>query len=164
MLKISNDCADNLAKNQQSTVKASDEFIGVKVNEKIFKTLDAIGLKMVSKLDGYTATIVSAALHNDGICFAKTALVVLCRDIEYNGEEQSQVIKHRMRVAVSTADTQKSSTRMMLRALNLAVIDKRKKDDIITLTESGKKIFSALFGNIADDSEEVETSEELQTA
>lgn len=145
MIKISNEQAQAIANNQSVTHKASDSFIAVKVNVKIMSTLSAIGSKLVSELDSYTATIVANALHNDGIIFAKSALVCLSKDIEYTELESAQVIKARMRVAASTADTQRSSTRQMLKALDLAIIHKRVKSDNIELTAKGKELFAALF-------------------
>lgn len=145
MQKVSNELFAALVQNQATTHKASDNFVAVKVNVKIISTLSAIGAKLVSELDSYTATIVANALHNDGVIFAKSALVCLSRDVEYTELESAQVIKARMRVAASTADTQRSSTRQMLRALDLATCNKRVKGDSIELTTKGKEIFAALF-------------------
>lgn len=145
MKKIDNALFAELIANQATTHKASDSFIAVKVNVKIISTLSAIGTKLVSELDSYTATIVANALHNDGVIFAKSALVCLSRDVEYTELESAQVIKARMRVAASTADTQRSSTRQMLKALDLAIINKRVKGDNIELSAKGREIFTALF-------------------
>lgn len=145
MVKIDNALFAEIVQNQATMHKASDNFIAVKANVKIISTLSAIGAKLVSELDSYTATIIANALHNDGLIFAKSALVCLSRDIEYSELETVQVIKARMRVAASTADTQRSSTRQMLRALNLATINKRAKSDNIELTAKGKTVFSELF-------------------
>lgn len=145
MKKIDNALFARIVENQKITHKASDDFLAVKVNVKIISSLSAIGTKLVSELDSYSATIIANALHNDGIIFAKSALVCLSRDIEYNELEAVQVIKARMRVAASTADTQRSSTRQMLKALDLATCNKRAKGDNIELTAKGKEIFSALF-------------------
>jgi hypothetical protein len=145
MIKINNEAMQAIIAKQSEIKKASDNFIAVKVNVKIVSTLSAIGAKLVSELDSYTATIVANALHNDGVIFAKSALVCLSKDITYNELEAVQVIKARMRVAASTADTQRSSTRQMLNALELAVIHKRVKSDNIELTVKGHEVFSALF-------------------
>lgn len=122
-----------------------DNFIAVKAQVKVLQALQSIGQNLVSILDDYSATIVSNALANNGVIFSKSALVCLSKDITYNELDSVQIIKTRMSKLPSTASTQRSSSREMLRFLQLADIKKGVKGDDIKLTASGKQFFKALF-------------------
>lgn len=124
---------------------ARDAFIGVKVNVKIVRMLDAIGRGSIAPADEYSQTIIANALHNDGKIISKAALVCLSSNIEFDELDATQVIKNRMRKAATTASTQRSSTREMLRILDLAACNKGAKGDDITLTEKGREMMQTLF-------------------
>jgi hypothetical protein len=124
---------------------ARDSFVAVKVNVKIVRMLDAIGRGAIACADEYSQTIIANALHNDGKIISKAALVCLSSNIEFNELDQTQVIKNRMRKAATTASTQRSSTREMLRILDLAACNKGAKGDDITLTEKGRTLIEPLF-------------------
>ncbi len=143
--KFNAETLDNLIKANSSTKKADDAYIAVKAQCRLLKTLYAIGSNMVSSLDDSVATIIANALHNDGTIFAKTALVALSKDIEYNELDQQQIIKVRARKLASTALPQRSSAKESLRFLDLASYNKREKDAAIVMTEKGQEIFKALF-------------------
>jgi hypothetical protein len=146
LMRFSLDCIDAYCK-MQNPLNKGENFIAVKANVKIVNMLYAIGVRMLSKVDEYSVTIIANAFHNDGTMLAKSALVCLSNGIEYTEQDTAQVIKYRMRKAESTASTQRSSTREMLRVLQLADIQKAHKGDSIPLNEKGKKILAPLFAD-----------------
>lgn len=127
------------------------KFVAVKVNVKLVRMLVALGQNAINAIDEYSQTIIANALHNKGKIFSKSALVCLSKDIEFGELETSQILKNRMRKAASTASTQRSSSREMLRILELADCTKGAKGDDITLTDKGVKLLSPLFGIAIDD-------------
>ena len=60
----------------------------------------------------------------------------ICKAIEYSETEQVQALKRLHNCSESTASTQASSTRMMLKALNLANVMKQKNNDAITMQDN----------------------------
>lgn len=144
-LSFSFEMVDKWVKMQNPTGKG-DAFIAVKANIKIVDTLYAIGAGLVSHIDDYSATLIANAFANKGDSItSKTALVSLSKGIEYHALDNVQVLRARMNKAESTASTQRSSTREMLRVLGLADVIKGKTEDNITLTEKGREILSPLF-------------------
>lgn len=162
MLKFSVDVFSKYVAMQSETNKTSDNFIAVKANVKVLNMLYAIGNKMLSHLDEYSQTIIANAFKNENTLFAKSALVCLSKGIEYTEFDVAQVIKYRMRKAESTASTQRSSSREMLRVLNLAEIHKRIKGDNITLTEKGQTILKPFFSDETDETESVDSLESVE--
>lgn len=153
MVKLTAQQFDDYIANVVNTEAGSDKtkFVAVKVNVKIARMLAAIGQQAIAMLDEYSQTIIANALHNKGKIFSKSALVCLSKDIEYSEFETSQILKNRMRKAATTASTQRSSSREMLRILDLAECTKGAKGDDITLTDKGVKLLSPLFGIAIDE-------------
>jgi hypothetical protein len=145
MLKFKYETIEAWVNMQACDHKGSDKFIAVKANIKIARILYAIGAKMVSAIDDYSATIIANMLANDGVIFAKTALVSLSKGIEYHALDQTQVIRSRMNKAESTATTQRSSTREALRVLGLAEVHKGMKEDPTKANEKGRALFDPMF-------------------
>ena len=145
MLKFKYETIEAWVNMQACDDKGSDKFIAVKANIKTARILYAIGAKMVSQIDNYSATIIANMLANDGVIFAKTALMSLCKDIEYNALDQTQVIRARMGKAASTASTQRSSTREALRVLDLAEVHKGMREDPATASKRGREILEPMF-------------------
>ena len=148
MVKFSAQQFDDYIANVINTEAGADKtkFVAVKVNVKIVRMLASIGQQAINAIDEYSQTIIANALANKGKIFSKSALVCLSKDIEYNEFDQSQILRNRMRKAASTASTQRSSSREMLRILELAECTKGAKGDDITLTEKGVKLLAPLFG------------------
>lgn len=146
----------------QNPESKGENFIAVKANVKIINILRSIGEKSINHIDGYSMTIIANALKNDGVIFAKSALVSLSKDVEYLPLDTMQIISARMRKAASTAVTQRSSTREALRVLQFADTVKGAKDDPTTLTVKGREVFEMLMGISAPVTNDVEESEEIE--
>lgn len=125
--------------------KGTVNYIAVKVFVKVLKMLVAISQNLVSAIDTYTVTLIANALANSNSITSKTADVSLTKNLEYDALDNVQTVKYKKRVEVSTASTQKSSSREELRHLGLALCIKGKRDDAITLSDNGIKIFSEMF-------------------
>ncbi len=145
LMKFSFELIEKWALMQANDQKGAQNFIAVKANMKIVRIIYAIGSKMVSQIDDYSATIIANMLANDGVLFAKSALVCLSRDIEYGALEQSQILRARMGKAATTASTQRSSTREALRVLGFADVHKGMKEDPAKVTPRGLTILEPLF-------------------
>lgn len=148
MLKFTTALIDDYVANAIKHEAGADrtKFVAVKANVKIIRALISLGQNAITALDEYSQTIIANALHNKGKIFSKSALVCLSKDIEFSEFETTQILKNRMRKAASTASTQRSSSREMLRILDLADCTKGAKGDDITLTDKGVKLLSPLFG------------------
>ena len=145
LMKFSFSCIEVWANMQTNDKKGAENFIAVKANMKIVRIIYAIGSKMVSQIDDYSATIIANMLANDGVLFAKSALVCLSSNIEYSALDQTQILRSRMHKAVTTASTQRSSTREALRVLGLADVVKGMREDPAKVTEKGSAVFEPLF-------------------
>jgi len=130
----------------QSTIKkGAVNFVAVKVNVKILHFLSAIGCKNVAAIDNYSASIINNTFANDNMLSAKSAMVTLCKNLEYDALDTVQRIKSRCRVALTTASTQCSSSKESLRILALTDGVKGQRDASIILNEKGIKLFTSLF-------------------
>lgn len=120
-------------------------FIAVKVLVKIVKALEGIGQGLSSQLDPYTRTIAENLIALNGIS-NKSCLVSLSRSVEYSELEQQAALVKRYNCSANTAGTQASSTRMMLKHLDICNVVKGKNGDVITLQENERaKTFCTLF-------------------
>lgn len=139
--------AKNLIKGARYA-RASDDkgaFIAVKVLVKIAHALEAIGNGMSSTLDPYSRVITENLLSLNGIS-NKSALVSLSKSIEYDALDQEQALKTRYNCSVGTASTQASSSRMMLKYLDICAVSKGKRADVITLLDNDRaRTYAALF-------------------
>lgn len=125
------------------TDKKDARFLANYAAEKVLKIVRfAAGADYI---DPYSAAIVANCLTNSGKISAVGALRSLCRNIEIDAlSTDSEAIKYCARVQASTASTQRSSTRQALMVLQLATINKGKKDETIILTDSGKALFDRI--------------------
>lgn len=140
-----------------------EKFVAVKVLVKIVKASAALSRKLKGNFDPYSQTIIENLISLQQID-NKSALVSLSRDIEYSEFEQVQHLVARYRCSPGTATTQASSTRMMLRALDICEVQKGKKGDVITLKDNDRaRALVAVFSKTADESGE-ETATDTESA
>lgn len=123
--------------------KAKEGYLAQYAAEKVCKMIRS--QDDISKLDPYSAAIVANALFQSGKLSAKGALRALCNKIELDVLDEQDIIKYCAKVEVTTASTQRSSTREALRVLGLATCAKGKKGDPVELTENGKQFFAFLI-------------------
>lgn len=124
-----------LAADMHVSEEKDQRFIGVKVITKIRTALEALALDQKSQFDKYTNSILHNLCKNQELS-NKSALVSLSKSIEYHQDEQEAHIVKLINCSPSTASTQASSSRMMMRALGLAHVTKRKAKDVITPADS----------------------------
>lgn len=129
------DQIEAVARDIAETNKASANFIGLKVVTKIRQAINALANDRKSFFDGYTVSILSNLSRLQELS-NKSALVSLSKAIEYTETEQVADIKRLLDCSPSTASTQASSSRMMLRALGVCNVTKRKSGDVITFAEN----------------------------
>lgn len=127
-----------------------DEFIAVKVVVKIVNTARALATNQVrGVIDPYTQNILEnlANLRDEGL-HNKSCMVGLSKSIEWVEEDQKQKLKARYGCSVGTAGTQTSSTRMMLRALDVCEVLKGKRGDTIMIknNERSEMLFNLIKG------------------
>ena len=112
-----------------------DQFLAVYALQKVRKALYALANDTKSAFDGYTNSILFNMANLQAIN-NKEARMSLCKAIEYTELEQTQAIRRLLNCSEGTASTQASSTRMMLRALGIGNVIKRKAGDSISFTDS----------------------------
>lgn len=115
--------------------KSNSDFIAVYALQKIRKMLYALANNTKSFIDGYSNSIIFNMVRLQELD-NKSALVALSRAVEYTELDKVRDIKRQISVAVSTASTQASSTRQMLRVLNIATVTKRKTGDEFTFQDN----------------------------
>lgn len=126
---------EKIAHDLSITDKSHTDFIGLKVITKIRQALNALANDRKSFFDGYTNSILSNLTRLQELT-NKSALVSLSRSVEYSETDQIADIKRAIDCSPSTASTQASSSRMMLRALGVCNVAKRKNGDVITYAEN----------------------------
>jgi len=109
-------------------------FIAVYALQKIRKALFAIA-QGLRNFDGYTNSILFNLFKNEHLS-NKAARASICKAIEFTELEQVYTLRRMHNCSESTASTQASSTRMMLRALNICNVVKGKSHDSITLADT----------------------------
>lgn len=125
--------------------KSNSDFVAVYALQKVRKMLYAIANNRASFVDGYSRSIISNMVRLQELT-NKSALVALSKSIEYTELDRVQEIKRSVSVAASTASTQASSTRQMLRLLGIASVTKQRNGDEFMLTESeAAKQVSVMF-------------------
>ena len=124
-----------LAADLAVTEKSDTRFIGLKVITKIRQAINALANDRRSFFDGYTNSILANLTRLQELS-NKSALVSLSRSVEYLETEQVADIRKLIDCSPSTASTQASSSRMMLRALGVANVTKRKNGDTITMQDN----------------------------
>jgi hypothetical protein len=152
-----NEIAANLIRCARIAKNTDDKanFVAVKVLVKIVKTLEGIGQGLASQLDPYTRTI-GANLVKLGKITNKSNLVCLSKAIVYTETDSVQALKHRYSCSAGTAGTQSSSTRMMLKYLQVCDVVKGKQGDVMTLSDNQRaRDFVALFTSKVVEAEHV---------
>jgi hypothetical protein len=136
---------ETLAKQYAISDARAHDYIAIYAAQKIRKAVFALACGMTSVFDGYTVAILRnliklQALSNRGSQISLSNKVVFSEDM------QTEAVRSFKMCEPSTASTQASSTRQMLRFMNICNVVKGRKDDSITLTESNaaKKV-EALF-------------------
>jgi hypothetical protein len=117
------------------TDKQDARFIALKVITKIRQSINALANNRKTFFDGYTVSILANLTRLQELS-NKSALVSLSRSVEYHEDEQVADIRRVIDCSPSTASTQASSSRMMLRALGACNVQKRKAKDVISFTDS----------------------------
>lgn len=121
------------------------DFVAVKVLVKMVAALNAIGQGLTSQLDPYTRTIVANMIALNSLS-NKSALVSLSKSISYDETEQVAALVKRYNCSANTAGTQASSTRMMLKQLDICEIAKGKQGDVMTFKDNDRaRAFVSLF-------------------
>lgn len=136
---------DNVIACQNVEKKGSDNFIAVKVNVKIVKTLAAIGLNLSAKLDSYTNSIMRnlAELQRLDNLNAQRSI---CKKIELDEMQQAAAVHAYHTCSPSTASTQASSTRMCMHYLDICNVRKGIKSDSISFNDSSAaKMMQAFY-------------------
>lgn len=130
-----------------------DSFIAVKVLVKIVSASVALATNNTGAFDPYSRTLIQNLIHAQKLG-NKDALVSLSKAIVYTETDQQQSLIAHYECSANTATTQASSTRMMLRALDICAVGKGVRNDSMVLHDNKRAAaLVALFG------EEVETSE-----
>ena len=109
-----------------------EDFIAVKVAVKIVRTANALAKNDVRPLDNYSRTIIENLVALQKVS-NKDALVSLSRSIVYNEDEQKAKLVSRGQCSAGTAGTQASSTRMMLKNLDICEVLKSKRGDALVM-------------------------------
>ena len=120
--------------------KSDDRHIAVKVITKIRQLMKAIAENNARHLDGYTHSIVRNLLVNKSLtvfeCERCLSTNIVNDGIDtFKLDETKKIIAYK-NTAPSTAETQSSSTRMMLKLLDVCTTVKGQKDATLTFNES----------------------------
>jgi hypothetical protein len=123
--------------------KSHADFVAVYALQKVRKMIYSFANNTKSFIDGYSNSIIFNMVQLQELT-NKSALVALSKSVEYSELDKVQAVKRQISVAVSTASTQASSTRQMLRLLDIASVSKRKTDDEFTFndTASAKQVIA----------------------
>lgn len=115
--------------------ESKQDYLAIYALQKVRKTLTALSTKSKSAIDGYSNAILFnlSALQQ---LSTKETRMVMSNAIEYSELEQVNAIKRTMNCNESTASTQASSTRMMLKALDIANVIKKNKNDVISFKDN----------------------------
>jgi hypothetical protein len=125
-----------LAKKIAIIEKSNSDFIAVYALQKIRKVIYALANNMRSEIDPYSNSILFNMVKLNSEITNKSALVALSKGIEYTELDKVQDIKRTVSVSTGTAPTQASSTRQMMRILDIATVTKRKNSDEFTFKDN----------------------------
>lgn len=138
--------------------KDSEKFVAVKVITKIRQLLTAVAQNNARKLDGYTFSIVRNLLVNKSLTVFECERCLSANIVNENTDsfklDELKQIKVYKNTAPSTAETQSSSTRMMLMLLDVCHVEKGKKDDAISFKDSAHADIFLNMLNINDETTE----------
>ncbi|MFW6855356.1 hypothetical protein ACODYM_29115 [Burkholderia gladioli] len=126
--------------------KDSHGFISHKTVLKVIDTIIAIGQGITAHLDGYTRTIGHNITKLSKMTI-KDGLVSLSKSIEYDQLEEQAKLDKRYNCSAGTASSQSGSTRMTLRTLAIANINKGKRNDVMTIDAENPRAaaFAVMF-------------------
>ena len=121
---------------QIAVTKTQDKhaFVAVYALQKVRKMIVSLG-QGIKNVDGYSNSIITNLVSLQSLA-NKSARMSICKAIEYDEIEMTQTIKRLHNCSESTASTQASSTRMMLKVLNIANVQKGKNGDVLTLADT----------------------------
>lgn len=118
------------------TEKSAHDYVAIYAAQKIRKAVFALACGMSSVFDGYTVAILKNLIKIENLS-NRGSQRSLSRAIVFDKDEQENTIIRAFKdCAPSTASTQASSTRQMLRFMNVCNVVKNQKDDVMTFTES----------------------------
>lgn len=142
---------DDFVNNINVLDKSDERHIAVKVITKIRQLMKAIAENNARHLDGYTHSIVRNLLVNKSLTVFECERC-LSTSIVNDGIDTFKLDEHKRIVAYkntapSTAETQSSSTRMMLKLLDVCETVKGQKDATLSFKESAH---AELFLNMYD--------------
>ena len=131
---------DDFIANVNILDKSNDKHIAVKVITKIRQLMKAIAENNAKRLDGYTHSIVRNLLVNKSLtvfeCERCLSTNIVNDGIDtFKLDETKKIVAYK-NTAPSTAETQSSSTRMMLMLLDVCDTVKGQKDATLTFKDS----------------------------
>lgn len=135
MVKFPESVIKAIADNQATDKQASDNFVAVKVNVKIVHALAAFGQGLTATFDKYSNSIIRNLIALQGIDNLN-AQRSICSRIEVDELEIAKAVKVYHNCSPSTASTQTSSTREMLRHLDIVTASKRAKGDTLAIKDT----------------------------
>lgn len=126
-----------------------EDFVAVKVAVKIINTANGLAKGEKSLLDPYSKTIIENLIKLQSVT-NKSALVSLSNAIVFTDDDQKQKLTNKYNCSAGTAGTQASSTRMMLRSLDICEVLKSKRGDTLTLKDNDRaRLLIELFNGKA---------------
>jgi hypothetical protein len=114
-----------------------ENFVAVKVAVKIINTANGLAKGEKALLDPYSRTIIENLIKLQSVT-NKSALVSLSNAIVFTDDDQKQKLTNKYNCSAGTAGTQASSTRMMLRSLDICEVLKSKRGDTLTLKDNAR--------------------------
>jgi hypothetical protein len=126
-----------LANAIKTGTKGSENYVALKVITKIRDCIYALATKQKSELDPYTNSILFNLTKNETLT-NKSGLMSLTKTVVYSETEQVQNVRALLNVSENTATTQLSSSRQMLRFLDICNVIKAKKNDAISFKQNDK--------------------------
>lgn len=115
--------------------KGSDNYVALKVITKIRDCIYALATKQKSQLDPYTNSLLFNLTKNQELT-NKSGLMCLTKTVVYSETDQVHHIRALLDVSENTATTQLSSSRQMLRFLDVCNVIKAKKNDSISFKDN----------------------------
>ena len=123
------------------------QFVAVYALQKVRKAMFAIAQGLRSGFDSYTNSIVDNLTRLQTISNINTQRSI-CKSIEFAEDEQQVLLRRKHECSPSTASTQASSTREMLRFLTICTVNKGSKGDSIAYAENAiAKRVQAMFAD-----------------
>jgi hypothetical protein len=126
---------ENLASACAITDAKNSDYVALKVITKIISTIDALATKQRDRLNNYVNAVFLNIAKNQTLT-TKSGLVALSKQVTYSETEQVQSIARVLSVAPSTASTQLSQIRQLVRLMNIGHAVKNKKGDAVSFNET----------------------------